>query len=259
MCNDGDDGLAATAFAYSQSFEDSEGMRNQNDNGSSLQNRLSKVIRQHAKKTSSTCKRNAVKCHPDNETQQNEIHFGHLSRIEVEDDDNDEIDFSMAENRLPSSVIEGILGILHGALLNMPDTAVHTAKMSIVLPEYILVLVNHPDPYVRLAAIRVMVKYVQRTCNGNNSDGYRINKIGGFHLLACQISSWGCVSVPSVVMEQTVSALLSLVHGVDVYSTSNIPELPSRGASIRATALAPILALLPALAASGKRLRFVEK
>ena len=260
-----EDGLAAKAFAYSQSFEGPEGkdLRCQNvtDNDvTSLQNtklnpkRLSKVLRQHTKKNPNSSKRSIlIGSNQNNEIQQNEIHFGHLSRLDGFDaeDDDDEVDFSMAENRFPQSVIEGILEILHGALLNMPDTAVSTAKMSIILPEYILVLVNHPDPYVRLAAIRVMVKYVQRTCSGNNSDGYRINKICGFHLLACQISSWGCISVPSVVMEKTVSALLSLVHGVDVYSTSNIPELPARGASIRANFLAPILALLPALAASG--------
>ena len=49
------------------------------------------------------------------------------------------------------------------------------------------------------------------------------------------------------------SAILSLIHGVEVYTTSRIPELPIRGAQVRTAALPPLLALLPILASAGNQ------
>ena len=209
------------------------------------------------------------------EMPQNEIHFGHLSRLEdlgypqkkkfVDDFEEDEClrdDIGMEgrvrgrcrrqQRRTPHTLIEGILDILNGALLNMPDSASAKATTSIIQPEFILVFINHPEPHTRLSALRLLVKHVQRTERIVQQGGsFKLLKIKGFHLLASQLTSWGCKTVPSSVMDPTASAILSLVHGNDVFSTSTIPDLPTRGAKIRMYALPALLALLPPLAASG--------
>ena len=128
----------------------------------------------------------------------------------------------------------------------MPDAAVEKTcgmvSTQSVMPEYILTMINHPDAHARLAGVRLLVKYVQRTWR-NHPDGYRMDKIHGYQLLACQLFSAGCSNVSPNVMDQIASSLLSLVHGVEVSSTSNLPELPSRHARIRSSALPPLLAL----------------
>ena len=110
------------------------------------------------------------------------------------------------------------------------------------MPEYILTMVNHPDAHAKLAGVRLLVKYVQRTCR-NHPNGYRMENIEGYQLLACQLFSGSYKGVPSNVLDQIVSSLLSLVHDVEVGSVTNLPELPSRHAKIRSSALPPLLAL----------------
>ena len=110
------------------------------------------------------------------------------------------------------------------------------------MPEYILTMLNHSDAYARVAGVKLLVKYVQRTCR-NHPNGYRMDKIQGYQLLACQLFSGSYKEVPSNVLDQIVSSLLSLVHEVEVGSVTNLPELPSRHAKIQSSALPPLLAL----------------
>ena len=130
----------------------------------------------------------------------------------------------------------------------MPDSAVEQAcggsrSGQSLLPEYILTLVNHPDAHATLAGVRLLVKYVQRTWR-SHPDGYRMDEIQGYHLLACQLFSGGCSSdVPPDVLDHIACSLLSLVHGVEVGTITNLPELPSRQARIRSSALPPLLSL----------------
>jgi hypothetical protein len=148
------------------------------------------------------------------------------------------------------SIVEGIVNILHGSLINMPDSSVTTAMTSIILPEYILALVNHPSGGTRCSATRLLVKYVQRTCR-HYPNGYRLDKIEGYQLLATQLFSWGCKDASASLLEKVAAAVLSLVHGVEVGNVTLLPEVPARGAKIRSAALPPLLALLPSLAAVG--------
>lgn len=207
---------------------------------------------------------------PDHEVREGIVHFGHLSRLENKphsptaenqdvsnhqelsdvQDGNESVNSEGESFHHSVGPIEGILNILHGAMLNMPDSSVMTTMTSVILPEYILILVNHPDPFVRLSATRLLSKYVQRTCR-LYPNGFRVDKIEGYQLLAAQLFTWGFKPVPGPVIDRLSSSILSLVHGVEIYSTSRIPELPTRGAKVRSSALPPLLALLPNLAAAG--------
>ena len=142
---------------------------------------------------------------------------------------------------------------LISGLILLPDRCLNSVINSIVLPEYLLTLTNHPNFGVRLASIRLLFKYVQRT-ERLQPNGYRLEKIEGYQLLASQLFNWGCskVTTPSM-MDEMASAILSLIHGVEVYTTSRIPELPIRGAQVRTAALPPLLALLPILASAGNQ------
>ena len=202
--------------------------------------RLQNILRS-SNKRGGTRKSNSKVLPADEETG---LHFGQLCRLEspVSSPDFDEL----VELELSSTVMEGLLNIINGALLNMPDSFVVTATTSMLLPEYILTLVNHNDPRTRVAATRLLVRYVQRTCR-NHSDGYRLDNIQAYQLLACQLGAWELKAVPNAIVEHLAVALLSLMHGVEVTSINGIPELPSRGAHIRAVVLPPLLALLQPL------------
>ena len=176
----------------------------------------------------------------------------------------------------PQNPIEGILNILHGAMLNMPDSSVATVMTSVILPEHLLTLSNHPLFEVRLSSIRLLFKYVQRT-ERLHPNGYRVEKVHGYQLLASQLFNWGCstgsskqkpnnnysntatttaaatTSTTPPMMDKMASAILSFIHGLEVYTTSRIPELPIRGAQVRTAALPPLLAMLPVLAAAGSQ------
>ena len=200
------------------------------------------------------------------------LHFGHLSRLEsmtieagqdlanrlsrskleeidiTEEDEPVEDEVFDAPYRPPTNAIEGLLRLLYGALLNIPDSAITAVTMSVVLPEYVLTLMNHPEAWTRLAAVQLLVKYVQRSTR-YHSDGYRMEKIHGYYLMAGQIFSWECPEAGT--LDAIACALLSLIHGSEVSSTSRLPELPTRGARIRPAALPALLSLLPLAARGG--------
>ncbi len=148
----------------------------------------------------------------------------------------------------PSTAIEGILTILYGAMLNMPDTSITTVMTSVIFPEYILILINHPSDGVRYAATRLLLKYVQRT-RRHYPNGYRLDKIAGYYILASQLQFWPWKG--SAYTEGIVLAILSLIHDTEVTTFSNLPELPSKGARIRSPALPPLLSLLPSVTSAG--------
>ena len=104
----------------------------------------------------------------------------------------------------------------------MPDTSVTTVVTSIILPEYLLTLANHPNFGVRVAAIRLLFKYIQRT-ERVHPNGFRVEVIQGYELLATQLYNWGYSQVSPPLMDRIASSILSLIHGVEVYSTSRIP------------------------------------
>ena len=164
-----------------------------------------------------------------------EVHFGQLSKLEtIADlvdtlpdvdmpvDSPNAIDDPNSFNQVPISPIEGILHILYGAMINMPDTSVTTVVTSIILPEYLLTLANHPNFGVRVAAIRLLFKYIQRT-ERVHPNGFRVEVIQGYELLATQLYNWGYSQVSPPLMDRIASSILSLIHGVEVYSTSRIP------------------------------------
>ena len=251
-----------------ESVEDQKAANDAHDSSSAKFNpeRLQKVLRRTKRGGPSTSSTKRCVSMASPEMSHPEIHFGCLSRLEdlgysqennksVEDFEKDEYlgdddDIPMeGRKRTPHTLIEGILDILNGALINMPDSAATKATTSIIQPEFILVFLNHPEPHTRLSALKLLVKHVQRTERIGQLS--KLLKIKGFHLLACQLTSWGCKTVPSLVMDHTASAILTLVHANDIFSTSAIPDLPTRGAKIRMYALPALLALLPPLAASG--------
>lgn len=192
------------------------------------------------------------------------LHFGHLSRLEnmAALYNQDETDDAMEDvddlsdqwnvtSMAPKSIIEGLLQILSGALLNMPDVDLNEVVTSVLLPEYILTLINHPEALTRLAGVQFLSKYVERTANGKME---QLGKIHGFQLLACQLYSWVCRGVDPAIVDKLVTTLVSLVHGgLDVTSITALPELPMRGARVRAEALPPLLAMLPLMAAAGNQ------
>ena len=257
------------AFEQTKSFDSNDGMDDNDDdsqdNATKLNpERLRKVLRRTKRSgapPSSLSKRCVSMASP--EASSHEIHFGHLSRFEDLGLHSHEkfaqyqfeeecLEDEPMEEQPPHTLIEGILDILNGALLNMPDNSAAKATSSVILPEFILVFANHPDPHTRLSALRLLVKHVQRTESiSHRNANFKLHQIKGFHLLSCQLTSWDCKTVSPLVMDKTASSILSLLHGSDVFSTSTIPELPTRGANVLMYALPALLALLPPLAASG--------
>ena len=270
-------------------------------------NRLRKMLSsnkrtQHSVRKHITAKAVAThNCEEDDNQEEIEVsivHFGRLSRLDskadcgggggnppipddLDDDDLNEtilgdLTLEDAASYHPQNPIEGILNILHGAMLNMPDSSVATVMTSIILPEHLLTLSNHPLFEVRLSSIRLLFKYVQRT-ERLHPNGYRVEKVHGYQLLASQLFNWGCstgsskqkpnnnysntatttaaatTSTTPPMMDKMASAILSFIHGLEVYTTSRIPELPIRGAQVRTAALPPLLAMLPVLAAAGSQ------
>ena len=81
-------------------------------------------------------------------------------------------------------VLEGVLHALTQVLQNLPDDAVKDTVTSAVLPEFILVLANHPVSKLRAGAVRLMWQYVSRTHSLVEAHGYRLLKMEGYLLLA---------------------------------------------------------------------------
>ena len=248
--------------------------------------RLRKILSSNKRTQHSSARKNitakavAHNCEEDDqeELEVSIVHFGRLSRLdskadgglvlspddEADDDLNDDLTETSFGDLIPEDAhgyhhpqnpIEGILNILHGAMLNMPDSSVATVMTSIILPEHLLTLSNHPLFEVRLSSIRLLFKYVQRT-ERLHPNGYRVEKIHGYQLLASQLFNWGCGSKANStppMMDKMASAILSFIHGLEVYTTARIPELPIRGAQVRTASLPPLLALLPVLAAAGSQ------
>ncbi len=168
------------------------------------------------------------------------------------DPDTDEGDGNASANVIigqpPSTAVEGTLGILHSALLNMPDSHVTPMMTSIVFPEYILTLMNHTSVRVRYAATRLLLQYVQRT-KRHYPNGYRMDKIAGYYILAVQLHAFDWKGGPYA--EALITAVLSLVHDTEITSMSHLPEIPSRGAKVRSFAMPAFLSLIPSVVAGG--------
>ena len=81
-------------------------------------------------------------------------------------------------------VLEGVIHALTQVLQNLPDDAVKDTVTSAVLPEFILVLANHPVSRLRAGAVRLMWQYVSRTHSLVEAHGFRLLKMEGYLLLA---------------------------------------------------------------------------
>ena len=136
------------------------------------------------------------------------------------------------------TILDGIINCLSQALQNLPDNKVKDVASQALLPEYIIVLANHPKAKLRASAIGLLWQYINRTHAILEEHGHRLLKMEGYLLLANQLHQYQAT-------ENVVNACLSIVHNRRLI-LYECPEIPTHvQILILAPGLVPLLALMP--------------